>query len=91
MLPAYDTAGGPPKYIDLEMQARLFGIGNMTAPIETDRPPSFHDGREHPEGVEGGEGGEGEHGSEATPSSDHPLIIHDSAGTDPSHPPAHAL
>ncbi|KDR78107.1 hypothetical protein GALMADRAFT_1301881 [Galerina marginata CBS 339.88] len=31
-LPAYDHYGGPPKYAEVEMQARLFGDGNGRQP-----------------------------------------------------------
>jgi hypothetical protein len=31
-LPAYDHYGGPPKYVELEMQARLFGNGSRIQP-----------------------------------------------------------
>lgn len=33
-LPAYDIVGGPPKYTELEMRTRLFGLGGALRPVE---------------------------------------------------------
>ncbi|KAF8963243.1 hypothetical protein BDZ97DRAFT_1919917 [Flammula alnicola] len=38
-LPAYDNYGGPPKYIELELHSRLFGVGNCRHP-PVDEPTS---------------------------------------------------